>query len=124
MRVRWPSVTGSWAGIGCDGPRPFVGSRVVGYALISLGQRDNVAAVIRTQISLTEDQMRRLRSEARRRRVPIAEVVRDAVDRVVPADPDGRRARIERLLAAAGRFHSGTGDVAARHDEIAGEGEW
>ena len=79
--------------------------------------------MIRTQISLTEDQMRRLREEARRRGVPIAEIVRDAVDRAVPADL-GRRARFDRLLAAAGRFHSGTGDLAARHDEIAGEGEW
>ncbi len=68
--------------------------------------------------------MRRLRLEAARRGVPIAEVVRDAVDRTVPADPGERRARFDRLLGAAGRFHSGTGDVAARHDEIAGEGEW
>jgi Ribbon-helix-helix protein, copG family len=78
----------------------------------------------RTQISLTEDQMRRLRAEARRRRVPIAAVVREAVDRAVPADPDGREAKWTRALQAAGRFHSGTGDVASRHDEIAGEGEW
>jgi hypothetical protein len=80
--------------------------------------------MIRTQISLTEDQMRRLRAEALRRRVPIAEIVREAVDRAVPVDPDNRRARFERLLATAGRFHSGTGDVSARHDEIAGEAEW
>ena len=80
--------------------------------------------MIRTQISLTEDQMRRLRTEARRRGVPIAEVVRDAVDRTVPLDPGDRNARFERLLAAAGRFHSGAGDLSIRHDEIAGEGEW
>ena len=80
--------------------------------------------MIRTQISLTEDQMRRLRAESRRRGVPIAEVVRDAVDRTVPIDPENRRARFDRLLGAAGRFHSGTGDVAIRHDDIAGEGEW
>ena len=80
--------------------------------------------MIRTQISMTDDQMRRLRAEARRRGVPIAEVVRDAVDRTVPIDPDNRRARFDRLLAAAGRFHSGTGDISVRHDDIAGEGEW
>lgn len=80
--------------------------------------------MIRTQISLTEDQMRRVRREARRRGVPIAEVVRDAVDRVVPQDPGGRRAKLERALRAAGRFRSGTGDAAARHDEIAGESRW
>lgn len=80
--------------------------------------------MIRTQISLTEDQMRRLRLEARRRKVPIAEIVRAAIDRAVPTDPGDRRARLDRLLTAAGRFRSGSGDVASRHDEMAGEGEW
>lgn len=83
-----------------------------------------MSAVIRTQISLTEDQMRRLRAEAHRRRVPIAAVVRDAVDRMVPFDPGDRAARFRRALTAVGRFDSGTGDLSARHDEIAGEGEW
>jgi hypothetical protein len=80
--------------------------------------------MIRTQISLSEDQMRRLRAEARRRRVPIAEVVREAVDRLVPHDPGDHDARFRRALAAAGRFRSGTGDLAARHDDIAGETDW
>jgi hypothetical protein len=80
--------------------------------------------VIRTQISLTEDQMRRLRAEARRRRVPLAEVVRDAVDRLVPSDPSDHDVRFQRALAAVGSCGSGTGDVATRHDEIAGEGRW
>ena len=80
--------------------------------------------MIRTQISLTVEQMGRLRAEARRRRVPIAEVVRDAVDRVVPEDPDGRNVRFERFMAASGRFHSGSGDASVRHDEILGEGDW
>ena len=80
--------------------------------------------MIRTQVSLTEEQMRRLRAEARRRKIAIAEVVRDAIDRTIPEDPGDQRARRRRLLAAAGRFHSGTGDLAARHDEIAGEGNW
>lgn len=68
--------------------------------------------------------MRRLRAEARRRKVPLAAIVREAVDRAVPADPGDRRARMERLLAAAGTFRSGTGDLATRHDELAGEGDW
>jgi hypothetical protein len=50
--------------------------------------------------------------------------VRDAVDRVVPDDPGGRQAKLERALATVGRFRSGSGDVAARHDEIAGESRW
>jgi len=76
------------------------------------------------QISLTQEQMRRLRAEARRRQVPIAVVVREAVDRPVPADPEGRRARWERALRAIGRFDSGTGDVVSDHDAIAGEARW
>ena len=68
--------------------------------------------------------MRRLRAEAKRRRVPIAEVVRDAVDRIIPADPGDRRARFERALGAVGRFDSGAGDVSSHHDEIAGETRW
>lgn len=68
--------------------------------------------------------MTRLRAEARRRGVPIAEVVRDAVDRVVPGDPDGRQARFARFMAMSGAFRSGTGDIAERHDEILGEGDW
>jgi len=80
--------------------------------------------MIRTQVSLTDEQMRRLRAEARRRKVAIAEVVRDAIDRTVPMDPGDHLARHQRLLSAAGRFHSGSGDLAARHDELAGEGDW
>jgi hypothetical protein len=80
--------------------------------------------VIRTQISLSEDQMRRLRAEARRRRVPIARLVREAVDRLVGQESEERRARHQRALTAAGRFRSGSGDLAARHDEIAAEGDW
>ncbi len=68
--------------------------------------------------------MRRLRSEARRRGVPIAAVVRDAVDRVVPGSATNRDEAFNRALAAAGRFDSVTGDVAGRHDEITGETDW
>jgi len=80
--------------------------------------------MIRTQISLTEDQMRRLRAEARRRGVPIAAVVREAVERAVPVDPGQQRALLRRAMAVIGRFDSGSGDVSARHDEIAGETRW
>ncbi len=80
--------------------------------------------MIRTQISLTAEQMRRLRAKARRRRVPIAQVVREAVDRAVPSDPGERDERFRRALSAVGRFESGTGDLAARHDEIAGASDW
>lgn len=85
---------------------------------------DNVSGMVRTQISLTEEQMGRLRAEARRRRVPIAAIVREAVERAVPADPGDRRAGFQQALSAVGRFDSGSGDVSARHDEIAGDAQW
>jgi hypothetical protein len=80
--------------------------------------------MVRTQISLTDAQMQRLRSEARRRGVPIAAVVRDAVDRMVPGGATDHDEAFSHALATAGRFDSVTGDVAARHDEIAGEADW
>ncbi len=80
--------------------------------------------MIRTQISLTEDQMRRLRREARRRHVSLASIVREAVDRVVPDDDTRRRDRIASLLAAAGSVASGTGTVARDHDEVLAGERW
>ncbi len=56
--------------------------------------------------------------------MPIAAIVREAVDRAVPADPGERLAQFERALSAVGRFDSGSGDVSAKHDEIAGESRW
>lgn len=80
--------------------------------------------VIRTQISLTEEQMRRLRREARRRHVSLAAIVRDAVDQVVPDEDDSRSDRIDDLLQVAGSAASGTGDVAREHDEVLAGGRW
>ena len=80
--------------------------------------------MIRTQISLTEDQMRRLRREAISRHVSLAAVIRDAVDRVVP-DEDARRLDlVETLLAAAGIAASGTGSVARDHDTVLAGDRW
>ena len=80
--------------------------------------------MIRTQVSLTEDQMRRLRREAHSRHVSLAAVIRDAVDRVVPDDDAQRHARIETLLAAAGSAASGTGSVARDHDAVLAADRW
>jgi hypothetical protein len=79
--------------------------------------------VIRTQISLTEDQMGRLRREARRRHVSLAAVVRDAVDRFVPDEDAERNRLIDDLLSVAGTL-KGARYVAENHDEILGEGRW
>jgi len=73
------------------------------------------SGVERTQISLTEEQARRLRRLARRRRTSMAALIRDAVDRAYPP----RRAEEERwlvALGAVGGFHSGHADTSAEHD--------
>jgi hypothetical protein len=80
--------------------------------------------MIRTQVSLTEDQMRRLRREARRRHASLAAVIRDAVDRTVPDEDAQRSTRIDMLMTAAGSVASGSGIVARDHDAVLGDDRW
>jgi hypothetical protein len=80
--------------------------------------------MIRTQISLTEDQMRRLRREARRRRVSLASIVREAIDQAVPDEDVERARRVETMLAAAGGAASGSGTVARDHDNVLAGDRW
>jgi len=55
----------------------------------------------RMQILLDDERYRRLSREARRRKAPIAEIIREAIDRAVPpAGGDRRRAALAALLAA------------------------
>jgi hypothetical protein len=77
--------------------------------------------MIRTQISLTEAQIRRLRREATARGTSIAAVIRDAVDQVVPDEREAVRARRERALAMIGAFASGGRNTSESHDEVLGE---
>jgi predicted DNA-binding protein len=78
-------------------------------------------AVKRTQISLTEEQARRLRGLARQRQTSMAALIRDAVDLAYP-----QRSRTDyrwaKALAAVGGFRSGSSDVSAEHDRELGEG--
>ena len=74
--------------------------------------------MIRTQVQLTEAQMRTLRRLATDRRVSVAELIREGVDLLVRTgrlvdDQEQRR----RALSAAGRFRSGCPNLAAEHDQ-------
>lgn len=53
----------------------------------------------RVQLLLDEPRYRKLRGEAKRRRVSVAALIREAIDQL-PADADQRRAAIAAVLAA------------------------
>jgi hypothetical protein len=75
--------------------------------------------MVRMQIQFTEEEIAALRTEAAQRHLSISAVVRDAVDESLSRGrcTPSRDELVRRSLAAMGRFHSGTGDVSARHDE-------
>lgn len=75
--------------------------------------------MIRTQIQLTEKQVKTLKAMARRQRVSMAELIRRGIDRYIqteepiPSDEERRR----RAIALVGRFPSGVSDVSINHDK-------
>ena len=75
----------------------------------------------RIPIGLTDPQHERLRREASRRRVSVAALVREAVDRTYPDDLERRREVRRRARAVFGTFDSGLSDVSERHDEYLAE---
>lgn len=68
----------------------------------------------RTQIQLEDGQWQAINRVADQRGVSAAQVIRDALDRALPAEVDQRR---ERAVASIGGFRSGRGDVSVRHDD-------
>jgi hypothetical protein len=73
--------------------------------------------MVRTQVQLTDDQMRTLKRLAADRGLSVAELVRQGVDLLVKSAGAGNHEeQHRRALAAAGRFHSGLGDLAIEHD--------
>lgn len=93
---------------------PRVAQRSVqtsGLALVTLC--DMLRFMKRTTIMLPDETEARLRLEARRRGVPIAQVVREAVERHLPAPEPGRR------LSFFGVGEGGPADASERVDEYA-----
>ncbi|MGH8991656.1 MAG: CopG family transcriptional regulator [Acidimicrobiia bacterium] len=71
--------------------------------------------MIRTQISLDDEQMEALRALARRRGVSLAALLRQAVDALLADPTPGRR---QRARDVAGRFRSGhAGRTSEDHDD-------
>lgn len=74
--------------------------------------------MIRTQIQLEEGQYHALKELAARQRVSVAELIRRAVKVWLETSAEvSERERRRRAIAAAGRFRSGLGDLAEKHDE-------
>jgi hypothetical protein len=74
--------------------------------------------MVRTQIQLPERQVAVLKQLAELQQTSMAELIRRAVDMFTGAPESGNiEERRQRARALAGRFRSGCGDLAAKHDE-------
>ena len=73
--------------------------------------------MVRTQIQLTEEQVKALKKIALSRHLSIAELIRQAVDTVIrtntTVDIEERR---KRAIDIVGRFSSGKRDISRKHD--------
>ena len=72
--------------------------------------------MIRTQISMTEDQAKGLKRMSQLRQKSQAAVLRDALDQVL--GDEARLVRIERARDAIGRFRSGERSTSVDHDAV------
>ena len=68
----------------------------------------------RTMIMLPDDVDARLRHEARRRGVSVAQVARDAIERELPSQPDGRRASLRLGRVRRGMPRNGSTSLSLR----------
>jgi post-segregation antitoxin (ccd killing protein) len=71
--------------------------------------------MIRTQVQLTEDQAERLKEQARRMDVSVAELVRRAIDKSL--EETERDEQWRRASALVGRYRDSAEDLAERHDD-------
>jgi hypothetical protein len=81
-----------------------------------------VIKMLRTQIQLSERQVTALKARAAAEGISLAELIRRCIDQTLAFSVDPEPAeRIRRAAAIAGRFHSGTGDLAINHDKYLAE---
>ena len=72
--------------------------------------------MVRTQISITEEQAERLRHLAATRNVSQSYLVRQAVEALL--DRDELEQRLKRARRPLGAYRSGGSDAAVQHDEV------
>jgi hypothetical protein len=84
---------------------------------------DEVSTMIRTQIQLTEDQLRRLRRRARQDGVSVAEAIRRCIDQALVENALDRAELYRRAAQVIGRFSdsSGANDLSTAHDRYLDE---
>ena len=78
--------------------------------------------MVRLLVQFTEAQAKTLRTESRRRKQPMAALVRESVD--LHLTPSGKKAALDkwqRAKLAVGGFRSGVKDLALNHDKYLGE---
>jgi Arc/MetJ-type ribon-helix-helix transcriptional regulator len=73
--------------------------------------------MIRTQVQLTEEQVRALKRLAAQNKKSVADIVRQSVELYLAHEErTGKALRIQRALEAAGKFSSGTANGSSEHD--------
>lgn len=76
-----------------------------------------MSSFVRTQVQLTEEQARALKTRARDEERSMAALVRESISEYLARQPvRDRGALLDRARALTGRFHSGCADVAENHD--------
>ena len=74
--------------------------------------------MVRTQIQLTETQVKTIKKVALEKGTSVAEVIRCAVENMVQSSPKvSTQERIRRAVEIAGKFRSGKRNVSRKHDE-------
>jgi plasmid stability protein len=72
--------------------------------------------MIRTQVQLTDGQLKALRHRSAATGRSVADLIRQGVDHYLAGRSElGREERIQRAIQVAGKFSSGLTDVSARH---------
>ena len=78
--------------------------------------------MIRAQVQLTEEQLKRLRRLSSEKNVSLSALVRQGVDILLKTAKEvDRQERWRRALSSVGQFRSGKGDLARRHDDYFAE---
>jgi Arc/MetJ-type ribon-helix-helix transcriptional regulator len=78
--------------------------------------------VVRTQIQLTEEQVKKLKMMASEQHASMAEVIRNAVDRAIQSRYHvGEKEKWERATRVVGKYGSGKSDISVNHDKYLAE---